>query len=183
MAQTMISIRMDENLKKDMDSICQALGLNLTTAFTIFAKRMVREKRIPFEVCITESEDAMKAPSIDEQMSTVVNELVGEFGCGEHIITRAELQDIMWQRFHTTSGSIIPSDYCYNRLNNGITLKKPTLFEFLGGGRYRCLGENFCYNGPIYRRPKGASIDEIIGQCIDGERVPDFPFWETNEKG
>ena len=182
MAQTMISIRMDENLKKDMEFICQELGLNITTAFTIFAKQMVREKKIPFEISAMTNKEEMDSMSIDEQMSVVANELAEEFECA-HIITRAELQGIMWQRFHTTAGSVIPSDYCYNRLNNGITLKKPTLFEFLGGGRYLCLGEHYCYNGPIFHRPKGASDDEIVGQCIDGERIPDYPFWETNKKG
>lgn len=50
MARTSISIRMDEQLKKDMEQTCQELGMNMTTAFTIFAKKMSREKKIPFEV-------------------------------------------------------------------------------------------------------------------------------------
>lgn len=50
MAQTMISIRMDEELKKSMEQTCHELGMNMTTAFTIFAKKVTREKRIPFEV-------------------------------------------------------------------------------------------------------------------------------------
>ena len=108
-------------------------------------------------------------------MSVVANELADEFEC-EYVITRAELQRIIGLRFNVVPESVIPSDYCYNRLNNGITLKKPTLFEFLGGGRYRCLGENYCYNGPVFHRPRGASDDKIVGQCIDGERIPDFPF-------
>ena len=181
MAQTMISIRMDENLKREMDNICQELGLTMTTAFTVFAKQMVREQKIPFEVSATTSREEMSDMTIDEQLTIVANELADEFEC-EHIITRSELQNIMRQRFNVTPGSVIPSDYCYNRLNNGITLKKPTLFEFLGGGRYRCLGENHCYNGPIKHRPRGSSIDEIVGQCIDGERIPDYLFWENNRE-
>ena len=39
-------------MKKSMELICQELGMNMTTAFTIFAKKMSREKRIPFEVSI-----------------------------------------------------------------------------------------------------------------------------------
>lgn len=50
MAKTMVNIRMDEELKKNMEQTCQELGLNMTTAFTIFAQKMTREKRIPFEV-------------------------------------------------------------------------------------------------------------------------------------
>ena len=52
MAQTLVNIRMDEDLKKNMEQTCQELGINMTTAFTIFAKKMSREKRIPFEVSI-----------------------------------------------------------------------------------------------------------------------------------
>ena len=50
MAQTNINIRIDEELKKDMENTCRELGLNISTAFNIFAKKMCREHRIPFEV-------------------------------------------------------------------------------------------------------------------------------------
>ena len=52
MAQTLVNIRMDEELKISMEKICQELGMNMTTAITIFAKKMTREKRIPFEVSV-----------------------------------------------------------------------------------------------------------------------------------
>ena len=50
MAQTNINIRMDENLKKDFDALCSDLGLTMTAAFNVFAKTMVRQQRIPFEI-------------------------------------------------------------------------------------------------------------------------------------
>lgn len=52
MAQAMVNFRMDEELKKSMEETCKELGLSMTTAFTIFAKKMTREKRIPFEVSV-----------------------------------------------------------------------------------------------------------------------------------
>ncbi len=52
MAQAMINFRMDEELKKNMEETCKDLGLSMTAAFTIFAKKMTREKRIPFEVSV-----------------------------------------------------------------------------------------------------------------------------------
>ena len=52
MAQTNINIRMDDNLKLQFDRLCNELGLNMTTAFNIFAKTMVRQQRIPFEVAL-----------------------------------------------------------------------------------------------------------------------------------
>ena len=52
MAQTTISVRMDESLKKEFDRICNDLGLSMTTAITMLAKKMTREKRNPFDVSI-----------------------------------------------------------------------------------------------------------------------------------
>ena len=52
MAQTNINIRMDDNLKLQFDRLCNELGLNMTTAFNIFEKTMVRQQRIPFEVAL-----------------------------------------------------------------------------------------------------------------------------------
>lgn len=50
MAQTSVNIRMDEELKKQFDAFCSDVGMNMTTAFCIFAKTVVRERRIPFEI-------------------------------------------------------------------------------------------------------------------------------------
>lgn len=50
MAQTVINIRIDEELKKQMEHLLNEFGMNITTAFTIFAKAVVRERRIPFEI-------------------------------------------------------------------------------------------------------------------------------------
>ena len=52
MAQAIVNIRMEEELKKSMEETCKELGMNMTTAFTIFAKKVSREKRIPFEISI-----------------------------------------------------------------------------------------------------------------------------------
>ena len=50
MAQTTVNIRMDENLKKDFEYVCDELGISMSTAVIIYAKKMSREHRIPFEV-------------------------------------------------------------------------------------------------------------------------------------
>ena len=50
MAQTTMSIRIDEGLKKQVDNLCNDFGMNISTAFIIFAKTLVRERRIPFEI-------------------------------------------------------------------------------------------------------------------------------------
>ena len=50
MAQTTVSIRMDNDLKNSFDHICNELGMSMSTAVTMLAKKMTREKRIPFEL-------------------------------------------------------------------------------------------------------------------------------------
>jgi len=46
----LVNIRMDADLKRDMEKVCRELGMTMTTAFTVFARKMTREQRIPFEV-------------------------------------------------------------------------------------------------------------------------------------
>lgn len=52
MAQTNVNIRMDETLKQQFERLCNELGLNMSTAFNVFAKTMVRQQRIPFEIAL-----------------------------------------------------------------------------------------------------------------------------------
>ena len=52
MSQVLVNFRMDEEDKKGMEEVCKELGLSMTTAFTIFAKKMKRERRIPFDVSV-----------------------------------------------------------------------------------------------------------------------------------
>ncbi|MCL2026608.1 MAG: type II toxin-antitoxin system RelB/DinJ family antitoxin [Leptospirales bacterium] len=49
-AQAMVNFRMDEDIKKGMEQACKDMGMSITTAFTIFATRVSKERRIPFEV-------------------------------------------------------------------------------------------------------------------------------------
>lgn len=50
MAQTTVNFRMDEELKQEMEEFCSEVGMSMTTAFTMFAKVVTREQRLPFEV-------------------------------------------------------------------------------------------------------------------------------------
>ena len=50
MNQTALSFKIDSQLKKDFSVICEDFGMPVSTAFTIFAKTVVREHRIPFEI-------------------------------------------------------------------------------------------------------------------------------------
>lgn len=50
MAYSTLSVRMDEDVKKQFDTSCSEMGLNPSTAVNIFVRTVIREGRIPFEI-------------------------------------------------------------------------------------------------------------------------------------
>lgn len=56
MAQATFSIRMDESLKKQFDALCSNFGMSVSTAINVFARAVVRERKIPFEISSPETE-------------------------------------------------------------------------------------------------------------------------------
>ena len=47
-----VNFKLDEDVKKSMEQACNELGLSMSAAFSIFARKVGREKRIPFEVSV-----------------------------------------------------------------------------------------------------------------------------------
>ena len=60
MAQTNVNIRMDEATKIAFDKFCEEIGLSVSAAFNIFARTVVREQRIPFELTTETPNDETK---------------------------------------------------------------------------------------------------------------------------
>jgi DNA-damage-inducible protein J len=77
MAQVLVNVRMDEDLKRSMESTCRNLGMNMTTAFTIFAKKVSREQRIPFDVSVD--------PFYSEQNIAAIDKAAGQIEQGRVI--------------------------------------------------------------------------------------------------
>jgi len=50
MAQSTVSIRIDEDLKKRVETLADAFGMNLTTLVTVFLRAVEREREIPFKI-------------------------------------------------------------------------------------------------------------------------------------
>ena len=50
MRQTATTIRMDADLKAEFDKLCDEFGMSANTAFNIYAKTVVRQRRIPFSI-------------------------------------------------------------------------------------------------------------------------------------
>lgn len=83
MAQSMVNFRMDSDLKKSMEQVCKDMGMSMTTAFTIFATKVSREKRIPFEI----SAD----PFYSESNMKHLNSVIADIESGRAILTAHEL--------------------------------------------------------------------------------------------
>ena len=54
MTQTNISIRLNNDLKRNFDNLCNELGFNMSTAITMFIKAAVREQGIPFALSLND---------------------------------------------------------------------------------------------------------------------------------
>ncbi|WP_237224589.1 type II toxin-antitoxin system RelB/DinJ family antitoxin [Rothia nasisuis] len=52
MVLSVVEVKLDEQTKRDLEVLCQELGITVSDAFSMFARKMVREQRIPFEVLI-----------------------------------------------------------------------------------------------------------------------------------
>lgn len=47
---TAINIRMEDDLKASFSAVCENIGMSISTAITVFAKKVVAENGIPFKV-------------------------------------------------------------------------------------------------------------------------------------
>ena len=65
MSTTAISIRLDSDIKKQFDELCNEFGLSTNAAFNLFARAVVREQAIPFPISLKSSESGQR--SIDAQ--------------------------------------------------------------------------------------------------------------------
>ncbi|MBO4859411.1 MAG: type II toxin-antitoxin system RelB/DinJ family antitoxin [Treponema sp.] len=85
MAQSMINIRMDTDEKKSFEEVCNQLGLTITAAFKMFAKKVVREKRIPFDLSL----DPFYSESNMKHLEKVTSEIdSGKAKLSEHELAK-----------------------------------------------------------------------------------------------
>lgn len=83
MTQTMVNFRMDSELKKSMEKICSDMGMSMTTAFTIFAKKVTKERRIPFEITAD--------PFYSEANMRYLDRVIADIESGKAKLTEHEL--------------------------------------------------------------------------------------------
>ena len=87
MSQTLVNIRMDEKVKKNMENLCNELGITISAAFNIFARKMIREHGIPFDVTVD--------PFYSESNMQAIDESVRELEEGKTVIKTIEELEAM----------------------------------------------------------------------------------------
>ena len=82
MAHTVnVNFKLDEDVKKRMERACTEMGLSMSAAFTMFAKKVGREYRIPFEV----SADPFYSESNLQHLESVMQDVeAGKARFAEH---------------------------------------------------------------------------------------------------
>ena len=86
MATTNVSIRMDENLKKQAEAIFDEMGINMTTAFTIFTKAVVRLGKIPFEIAVD--------PFFSEANQEHIRKVIDEYESGKAKLITKTMEEL-----------------------------------------------------------------------------------------
>ena len=59
MSQSAFTIRLDSELKTQFDSLCEEFGMSTNTAFNIYVRQVVRNRRIPFTIEAPAKDDVM----------------------------------------------------------------------------------------------------------------------------
>lgn len=50
MAMVNVNIRMEKEVKERLNVFCKEVGMNMSTLFNVFAKRVIKEQKVPFEI-------------------------------------------------------------------------------------------------------------------------------------
>ncbi|MHC1730662.1 MAG: hypothetical protein AB9888_01320 [Bacteroidales bacterium] len=85
-------------------------------------------------------------------------------------VRSSDVKSRLFEKYGTNQSSIILSDYCYNRINDGIAFDKH-IFQYLSPGKYKYLGENYSFTGLIIHAPQGQKTVKVVGEWKNGVKV------------
>ena len=86
MATINVSFRMDEALKKQAEHIFDEMGMNMTTAFTIFTKAVVRSGKMPFEIAVD--------PFWRVENQAYIENVIAEYESGKAALVTKTIQEL-----------------------------------------------------------------------------------------
>jgi len=89
-----VTVRLDEDVKREFDTFCDNVGINITTAFNMFIRATLRTRELPFPVtdvlqknnailergleALREAQAHAKVIGISEMTLDDINELIAE---------------------------------------------------------------------------------------------------------
>ena len=79
MSQSVLSVRVEDDVKRNFDTFCSSAGLNPSVAVNMFIKATLREGRIPFEISTTREKHKAKK-SLEERFEGYA----GDYKCSEY---------------------------------------------------------------------------------------------------
>jgi DNA-damage-inducible protein J len=90
MGQTVnVNFRLDKSVKDSMEKACDEMGLSMSAAFTMFAKKVSREQRIPFEISV----DPFYSPNNIHHLENIMEEVgEGKAHFKEHNLVKVDEQ-------------------------------------------------------------------------------------------
>jgi len=70
-------------------------------------------------------------------------------------------------------GSVLVGDRCYNRHNDGgsVKLTDPKLFLHVRHGFYKYVGASYPYTGPVFQKPRGSKEVVVVAERLNGQLV------------
>ncbi|MCL1905420.1 MAG: type II toxin-antitoxin system RelB/DinJ family antitoxin [Clostridiales bacterium] len=91
MAQTTMTVRLDEALKKQFGALCNDFGMSVSTAVVVFAKAVVRERKIPFDISAGDGQIKPDEDVVQPEVTDVngrLPEFIARMGSGRWIIVK-----------------------------------------------------------------------------------------------
>ena len=88
MPQSIVNFRLDNELKKGMERACKDMGISMSAAFTIFATKVSKERRIPFDVT------ADPDPFYSEANISRLRKAIADIESGKAKLTAHELIEV-----------------------------------------------------------------------------------------
>lgn len=87
MSTVNINFKMDAETKREFERLCRQLGMPMSTAFNLFAKKMVRDQALPFDLNLESPRDPFYSPENLEHLRKLNEELMS----GKAVIEQHEL--------------------------------------------------------------------------------------------
>ena len=82
-----LSVRMDEYTKNSFSNFCNEIGMSISTAFNIFAKKVVRDQKFPFELSISdEISNKETIAALEESEALLKNPNVKKYNTAEELM-------------------------------------------------------------------------------------------------